>query len=90
MVIADSGFWVALGNKSDRLHDLARAALAALEEGLVTTWPVVTETSYLLLDRGGPGAAAAFLDSYSQGAFEIWEISRRASRSVLFNRIVGN
>lgn len=82
MVIADTGFWVALANRRDRHHDRARAALLALDEPLVTTWPVLTETSYLLLDRGGPGAAAAFLDSYSRAAFEVWEVRQeKAARA---------
>lgn len=44
MIIADTGFWVALANRRDRHHELAKARLSELAEPLVSTWPVVTET----------------------------------------------
>jgi predicted nucleic acid-binding protein len=45
MVIADTGFWLALANRKDRHHHAARQRLEGLDEGLVTTWPVVTEAN---------------------------------------------
>jgi len=48
--------------------------LDALEdERLIVTWPVMTETCYLLLDRIGPAAQARFLASHAEGAFDIAE-----------------
>lgn len=55
MILADSGFWVALLSERDEHHGAAVEALRACrDEILVTTWPVLTETSYLL----GPKASA--------------------------------
>jgi predicted nucleic acid-binding protein len=72
MVIADTGFWLALANRKDAHHRNAVQALDALvDERLIVTWPVMTETCYLLLDRIGPAAQARFLASHAAGAFEI-------------------
>ncbi len=46
MIITDTGFWVALGNKKDRFHTQAREKLQILKEPLITTYPVIVETSY--------------------------------------------
>jgi predicted nucleic acid-binding protein len=72
MVIADTGFWLALANRRDARHRDAVRALDALgDERLIVTWPVMTETCYLLLDRVGAAAQARFLASHAAGAFEI-------------------
>lgn len=74
MVIADSGFWLALANRRDDYHERAQLALTKLNEPLITTWCVVTETCYLLLDRMGNQAQRKFIDSLSIGAFEIFDL----------------
>ena len=72
MVIADTGFWLALANRRDAHHESARRALDKLrDERLIVTWPVMAETCYLLLDRLGPSAQSRFLASHAAGAFEI-------------------
>jgi uncharacterized protein len=48
MIIADTGFFVALGNQSDRFHAQAIAVLNQFSEPLITTYPVISETCYLL------------------------------------------
>lgn len=72
MILADSGFWIALGSRRDRHH---AAALAAAErwskEGFVSTWPVLTEVTHLLAARVSVTQAVAFLDSVARGACEI-------------------
>ena len=75
MIIADTGFFVALANRDDRDHQAAVTALGGLREGLVTTWPVVTETTHLLANRLGADALLAFVASARAGAFEIFELS---------------
>ena len=50
-IIADTGFWVAVGAKKDPYHDLAVSVANHLPYDPVTTWPVVTETCYLLLKK---------------------------------------
>ena len=50
---ADTGYWVALGNRNDRFHLRAKTVLAGLKDTPITTWSVITETSYLLQRLGG-------------------------------------
>ena len=72
MIIADSGFWIALGNKRDRHHHAARGALERFSaEGFVSTWPVLTEVAHLLSARVSVSQSVAFVDSIARGACEI-------------------
>ena len=77
MIIADTGFWLALANRSDHHHARATQALKRAREGLITTWPVMTETCHLLLSRLGVDAELAFVKSYEAGAFEAFELQSR-------------
>jgi uncharacterized protein len=74
MVIADTGFWLALANRRDRHHVRAKERLGELGESLVTTWPVVTETCYLLLTRLGNASQRAFIDSLGRGAAAFFDL----------------
>ena len=76
MIIADTGFWLALANEADRFHAQARARLAELSDPLVTTWPVVAETCHLLMRDCGPASQQAFLHSYEQAAFDVFDLER--------------
>jgi predicted nucleic acid-binding protein len=76
MVIADTGFWLALNNRKDQHHALAKRHLRRLREPLITTWPVVTETCYLLLSRLGSTSQRRFVDSFSAGAFSVFDLRR--------------
>lgn len=75
MIIADTGFFVALANRADRDNEAALKALGRLREGLVTTWPVVTETTHLLAARLGTEALLSYVESARAGAFEIFALS---------------
>lgn len=74
MIIADTGYWLALANAGDRHHQAAKDALAALREPLVTTWPVMTETCHLLAARLGATAHERFVESAARGAFTIFTL----------------
>lgn len=74
MVIADTGFFLALANSRDRFHGEAKTALEALGEPLVTTWPVMTETCHLITNHLNPRAAESFVASAVRGAFSIFEM----------------
>jgi len=71
VIIADTGFWLALANRRDRYHEVSVAALAKVREPLVTTWPVMTETCHLLMAGLGVDAQLAFMRSARDGAFQI-------------------
>ena len=72
MILADSGFWIALGNRRDRHHAAARAAAARWsDEGFASTLPVLTEVTHLLTARVGIRQALDFMDAVAQGACEV-------------------
>ena len=73
MVLADTGYWLALANSRDRWHGVA--ATRRLDEALVVTWPVITETCHLLLSRLGVQAELRFIEQMSRNV-EIHEIGQ--------------
>ena len=74
MILANTGFWLALANRKDRYHGVALKALDQVDEPLVTTWPVMTETCHLLLARLGVQAELAFVQSATSGAFDLFAL----------------
>lgn len=74
MVIADTGFWLALANRKDSNHTKAKEAYSSLTEPLLTTWPVLTETCHLLLARLGSEAQLRLIKSYEAGAFQVFDL----------------
>jgi uncharacterized protein len=81
MVIADTGFWLAAANRRDRAHRRAKEILHELQEPLVTTLPVMTEATHLLLGELGTPALLAFVAAWHQGAFSVFELgSAHAAR----------
>jgi predicted nucleic acid-binding protein len=75
MIITDTGFWLALANPKDKYHLLATNYLDKIDEPLITTCPVVTETCYLLLCRIGNHAQCTFMQNYAKGVFEVFQIN---------------
>ena len=73
MIIADTGFWVALANPHDDYHALAQQKFAGLSEPLITTWPVMTEVCHLLLQRRGTAAQLKFIELYRQEVFTVFD-----------------
>ena len=64
MIFVDTSFWVALRNRRDDSHDLARTLLASHEaEPLLTSNHVRGETWTFLRRRAGHRSAVDFLDS---------------------------
>lgn len=82
MIIADTGFWLALANRQDSYHSQAIQALTQVQEPLITTWPVVTETCHFLLKRLGTSAQERFILNLSQEAFIIFELTLAHSARV--------
>ena len=74
MIIADTGFFLALANVRDRHHARARDVARGLSEGLITTWPVLTETCHLLVSRLGVKAELTFLAGISNGAVKLFDL----------------
>jgi len=74
VILADTGFWLALANRRDRYHEAAKDALAGLTEPLISTWPVLTETCHLLASRLGVDAEVRFVRSAKDGAFQLFSL----------------
>lgn len=62
MVLTDTGYWLALANPKDRFHQQAITVSKQLNEDPITTWPVVTETCYLIQREMGVLAERKFLN----------------------------
>ena len=87
MIIADTGFWLALLNPKDTYHFLAKQALEKIllqQEEIITTCPVITETCHLLLQRMGSNAQKQFLESYRKGAFVVFDIQSKHLDRITF------
>ena len=82
MIIADTGFWLALANTRDRHHEAAKKWLEVIDEGLVSTWPMMTEACHLLLHRLGTESQQRFLHGYRDGAFEVFGLDRRHGKRI--------
>jgi predicted nucleic acid-binding protein len=76
MIIVDTGFWVALANRKDRYHEVAKATLESLDESLTTTWPVLAETCHLLLQNLGSPAQLNLIKAFNNGAFDVFDLTR--------------
>lgn len=75
MILADTGFFLAVASATDRDHAAAVKALGKVREPLVTTWPVVTEVCHLMAARLGHLALERFIDRASHGAFDLFPLT---------------
>jgi uncharacterized protein len=73
MILADTGFFVALANRNDNFHSQAQQQLTILTEPLITTYPVIIETSYLLYERSGQNAQFEFLQQLTTDSIQIFD-----------------
>ena len=82
MIAVDTGYFTALADADDALHDLAKQWLPSAQEGWVVTWPVVTETCYLLGARFRKAAKADFMHEATHGGLLIWDIPAVAAKAI--------
>lgn len=82
MLIADTGFFYALADRSDRHHVRATQVLAQISETLVTTWPVLTETTHLMNARLSPAVSSRFLGNVADGFCSIHELQSAHVRRI--------
>jgi uncharacterized protein len=71
-VLVDTGPLVALLDRSDPYHTICQETLRSLEDRLVTVWPVVTESMYLM--RAYWHAQNALWEMIEAGAVEIFPL----------------
>jgi len=78
MIAIDTGPIVAIFDKSDKWHRACVETLKRIRKPLVTTWPVITETFYLL------GFSHAVQDDLwefiERGAVSLYEIDSRLAK----------
>ncbi len=76
MVLSDTGFWFAFFNPMDRFHGRSMIVMQQLDQGLITTWPVITETCYLLAKALGNKSQLRFLQAIDARYVEIFQIQQ--------------
>lgn len=74
MIAVDTGFLYALLDKRDAWHARAVIAMPTVQEGWVTTWPVLTEATHLISKRLGTHFAQALMDEVVDGGLLAWDI----------------
>jgi uncharacterized protein len=75
MVIADTGYLFALMDVRDGFHARAKQVTESLREDLITTWPVIAETAYMLNKFVHLEAQFAFLDTVSREELVLFEMA---------------
>ncbi len=75
MIAVDTGFLYALVDRGDAWHSRAVAAAPTVQEGWITTWPVLTETTHLLTRRLGTRFAQALMHEVADGGLACWDIA---------------
>ncbi len=65
---------MALADRRDPHRARLKACLEEIGEPLISTWPVVTETCYLLLSRIGTASQRAFVESLGAGASALFDL----------------
>jgi uncharacterized protein len=76
MIIVDTGAFLALFNRRDTYHAIAQQTFRTLSVPLITTYPVITETSYLLAQLVNHTVQRNFLKAICQDAFEVFQIEQ--------------
>lgn len=74
MIMADTGFWVALFDKRDNFHQKVMRFATHLDQPLITTIPVITEVCYLLQTHCSARKSAEFLLAQRDGLFRLFMI----------------
>ena len=79
-VLTDTGPLVAILSSTDQYHEICLRTLQGLRGPLLTCWPVITETAWLL--QGTPPAFEKLLRSISDGAVEILPVTGKEAAAI--------
>ena len=82
MIAIDAGFFYALADVRDAHHAAALSWQDSIGEGWVTTWPALTEASYLLASRLGTSCAIDLMQDVADGGIHIWDIPPAAAQAI--------
>ena len=84
MVIIDTGPIVALFDESEPLHGICKSALKKIRVPLITSWPVLTESFYLLGDwRKGQEELWSFISAGGLSVYDIPEANYGRLRALM-------
>jgi uncharacterized protein len=84
MIIIDTGFWLALANRRDPVHQLAKKRFFEMQQnGFITTWCVITETCYLLQKRVGIDAPGLLLSKISVGSLQVFDLTQEHCQRII-------
>lgn len=70
-IIADAGYFIALFDPDDKYHTQAWEVSEKFRNPLISTWPIITEATHILL-RAGQEKQFGFVRSLIDGACEIF------------------
>ena len=82
MIAIDTGFLLALLDARDINHAAALKWEPSVEEGWITTWPVVTELCYLVTTKLSVAVAVDCMQEMTHGAIKIWDIPDQQAREI--------
>ena len=82
MIAIDTGFLLALLDARDRNHAAAVKWEPSVEEGWITTWPVVTELCNLVTTKLSVALAVDCMQEMTHGAIKIWDIPNQQAREI--------
>ena len=77
MIIVDTGVFLALFNKRDTHHDAAKRAFGSVSDPLITTYPVITETCYMLTRLVNQSAERRFLSAVAQNVAATFHLNQQ-------------
>jgi len=75
--VVDTGILFALADRSDAWHERARAWAESSSETLLAPVTILAEVAYLLRERIGPDAEAAFVESLARGELAVENLSAK-------------
>ncbi len=82
MISIDAGYLIALLDKDDASHAQAVKWSASVDEGWITTWPVLTEALWMLAARVDLRAAQAVMGEVADGNILLWDLAPQLLQSM--------
>jgi predicted nucleic acid-binding protein len=76
VILVDTSVLVAVANRRDNNHQIARQLLESTPDELVVAPTVIAEVCYLLDKATGPASEVAFLNSFGRGELELAELTK--------------
>ena len=74
MIAVDTGFLLALLDADDQYHAAAMLWETSIDEGWITTWPVMTELCHMVARRLSVTIAIDCMQEMTHGSIKLWDI----------------